>query len=67
MDTQKLSALVNHPVCWKILEEWIDERLQQHYKFMINADDEKQLYRQQGAIKDLLDLKHLREKVNASK
>lgn len=63
MNNDRLRALVNNQVAWEILEEYIDDRLETYYKFLVNEEDPTKLYKTQGKIRELLDLKHTKKRL----
>lgn len=59
-----LKPFVNDIKLWKAFTEELDERIKFVYKQMSQFDDPKDLYRCQGELKALSNLKKLRDKVN---
>ena len=59
-----LKLLVNNPELWKVFVEELDDRIAYTNKQMSQFDDPKDLYRAQGELRALNNMKKLREKVN---
>jgi hypothetical protein len=59
-----LKLLVNNIHIWNAFVEELDERISGTHKSMENISDTAELYRHQGAIKAMRQLKYLRDKVN---
>ena len=59
-----LKKLVNDKQIWDAFIEELDERISSTHRSMENISDTAELYRHQGAIKALRQLKYLRDKVN---
>jgi len=59
-----LKQLVNDKQVWDALLEELNERISSTHRSMENISDTAELYRHQGAIKALRQLKYLRDKVN---
>ena len=59
-----LKKLVNDKQIWDAFIEELNERISSTHRSMENISDTAELYRHQGAIKALRQLKYLRDKVN---
>lgn len=59
-----LKRIVNEPLLYKALMAELDERIEVQQKNLVQAKDTVDVYRAQGAILQLQNLKQLREKVN---
>jgi len=59
-----LKKLVNDKQIWDALIEELDGCISSTQRSMENISDTAELYRHQGAIKALRQLKYLRDKVN---
>lgn len=61
----EIKRLVNDKILWDSFNQELDERIAFAYKQMEIRDESLVLYRLQGEIKALRNLKYLRDKVNA--
>jgi hypothetical protein len=59
-----LKLLVNNIHIWDAFVEELDKRISGTHRSMENISDTAELYRHQGAIKAMRQLKYLRDKVN---
>jgi len=59
-----LKSFVNDKASWDAFVSELEERISYTHKSMENISDTAELYRHQGAIKALRQLKYLRDKVN---
>jgi hypothetical protein len=59
-----LKKLVNDKQIWDAFLVELEERISSTHRSMENISDTAELYRHQGAIKALRQLKYLRDKVN---
>jgi hypothetical protein len=59
-----LKLLVNNIHIWDAFVKELDERISGTHRSMENISDTAELYRHQGAIKAMRQLKYLRDKVN---
>jgi len=59
-----LKRIVNDKEVWDAFIEELEERISSTHRSMENLSDTAEIYRHQGAIKALRQLKYLRDKVN---
>jgi len=59
-----LKSFVNDKTTWEAFLVEIEERISTQHRSMENVTDTAELYRHQGAIKALRQLKYLRDYVN---
>ena len=59
-----LKRIVNEKEVWDAFIEELEERISSTHRSMENLSDTAEIYRHQGAIKALRQLKYLRDKVN---
>ncbi len=59
-----LKRIVNDKEVWDAFIEELEERISSTHRSMENLSDTDEIYRHQGAIKALRQLKYLRDKVN---
>lgn len=62
----KLQGLVNTPRTWNGFVEMLDAAIELHHKKLEQAVEPVDLYKAQGAVQALRQLKYLRDEVNAS-
>lgn len=59
-----LKSFVNDKTTWDEFIQELDERISGNHRSMENLSDTAEIYRHQGAIKALRQLKYLRDYVN---
>ena len=59
-----LKRIVNEKEVWDAFLEELDDRISANHRSMENLSDTAEIYRHQGAIKALRQLKYLRDYVN---
>ncbi len=59
-----LKRVVNDKEVWDSFLEELEDRISANHRSMENLSDTAEIYRHQGAIKALRQLKYLRDKVN---
>jgi hypothetical protein len=62
----KLTGFVSTPKMWNGFNEMLDSTIELHQKKLEQSVDPVDLYKAQGAIQVLRQLKYLRDEVNAS-
>ena len=60
-----LKSLVNNKVEWDAFNEELDDMISLYHKGLEGISDTVEIYRTQGSIRTLKQLKYLREKANA--